>query len=230
MPGEEKFAKTRRDVWYITRSYVVRRDDADQLFAWAKDQDFMGRWMPDPTEFRHVFLREIPTSVAYSDEYGAANEDRWCLISDKQNKSTNFQVMRTTEEYIWEGTGFDCSVNEGVRVNLPARELMEGMELTHGVSPGRFEDSNGDVVALDPSVAENGPQVLLVKKASLLRFLREKNYELISIVMGEKLLIGDLGGGRGFPGRREMGGALRMRANGQLEGSTYTKVLPPRPA
>jgi len=203
-PGEEKFSKTRRDVWYIARSYVVKQDYADDLFAWAKEQDFMGRWMPDPSELHRVFLREFPISAAYSDGYGAANEDRWVAVSDKERRSTNFQIMRTTEEYTWEGSGFDCSVNEGgVRVNLPARELVEGMKLVHGVSPGRFEDSTGDVVALDPSVTEKGPSVLLIKKAPLLEFLRKKNYELVWVVVGEKLLIGDISGGRAFPGRLE---------------------------
>lgn len=56
-----------------------------------------------------------------------------------------------------------------------------------------------------------------VRKAPFLKFLREKNYELLWVIVGEKLLIGALSGGRTFPGRLEMGGAFRLRASGKIE-------------
>ncbi|TAK43185.1 MAG: hypothetical protein EPO27_15590 [Betaproteobacteria bacterium] len=226
-PGEERFSKTRRDVWYIARSYIVRRKDADDLLAWGMKQDFMGRWMPDPTELRHVFLREIPRSIAYREEFDAGSADRWVEITDKQRKATKFQVLRTSEEYMWEGSGFDCSVDQGgVRVNMPSRELIEGMRFVHGAWSDRFVDAKGELVVLDPAVAEKGPSVLLIKKAPFLQFLRENDYELFWIVLGEKLLIGG-GAGRGFPGRLEMGGAFRLKVNGKIDGGSYTKHLPP---
>jgi len=231
MPGEDEFTKIRRDVWYILRSYIAERDKADRLIAWAKRQDFMGRWMPEPIELRDVFLKEIPDCMSYVDGHGPKSIDRWIKVRDKQGKSTKFRLMRTTEEYIWEGSGFDCSVSEaGVHVNLPARELIEGMKFLHSALPDRFEDSNGQVTVIDPSVAEKGPSMLLARKGPFLKFLRENNYELLWVIIGEKLLVGGTSVGRAFPGRLEIGGAFRLRANGTIEGATYAKHLPPTTA
>lgn len=227
VPGEEKFDKIRRDVWYVLRSYIVERKEAGRMFAWAKKQDFMGRWMPDPLELRDIFLREFPFTPVYQAEYDVLNKKRWMKVEDKERKVTDFKVMRTTEEYHWEGSGFDCSLEEGMYIHFPAKELVRGMNLKHSKEAGKFINEEGDVVAQDPSVAEAGSGVLLVKEKALLKFLKKNNYEIIWAVMGEKLLLGTMGGGEGFLGRLEMGGAFRMKANGKLAGKTYTKILAP---
>lgn len=100
------------------------------------------------------------------------------------------------------------------------------MKLSQSKVTGTFVNKAGDVIAQDPSVTNTGSGVLLVKKKALLDFLRENDYDVIWAIMGEKLLLGTNGGGSGFKGRLEMGGAFRMRANGKLEGKSYTKVLP----
>jgi len=227
-PGQEKFEKIRRDVWYITRSYVVKQQDGDAVISWAKEQDFMGRWMPDPLGLRGIFLKEIPGSLAYRTEYEKHERGPWVSLDDKQRKNTGFSVLPTTEEYIWEGSGFDCSVDDGITLRIPAREIVRLMELTQSGGAGNFRDKNGEIVAMDPSAQENGPPVLLVKKKAFMEFLKKNAYELLWTVMGEKLLIG--GDSSDFLGRLEMGGAFRMKQDGKLEGSTYTKVLPPRPS
>lgn len=225
--GEDdtKFDKIRRDVWYIARSYVVKRSDGDEIFKWAKKQDFMGRWMPDPMEMRNIFLGEFPHSVAFQSEYNPSEKARWITIPNKKNGPTDFKALPTTEEYHWEGSSFDCSLEEGVMMHFPSKEIIKGMRLKQGKNTGTFVDSTGEVVAQDPSVANTGSGVLLVKRKPLLEYLKKNDYQIIWVVMGEKLLLGGSGGGSGFLGRLEMGGAFRMKAIGKLEGKAYTKVL-----
>jgi hypothetical protein len=226
-PGEEKFEKIRRDVWYMAHSYLVKKEQAEDIIRWAKEQDFMGRWMPASWERHGILLKEFPFSLAYTTEHGAPDGERWAAVDDKQRKPTGFEVMRTTEQYSWEGSGLDCSVDEGIRVLLPAREIVSAMGLTQSSEPGKFVDKTGEVIAIDPSVLERGPSVLLIKKEPFLRFLKKNGYELIWTLLGEKLLIGTISGGRGFLGRLEMGGAYRMKTDGRMSGKPYTKVLPP---
>ncbi len=38
---------TQRNIWYMLRSYIVRKCDANAVFEWAISQDFAGRWMPE---------------------------------------------------------------------------------------------------------------------------------------------------------------------------------------
>lgn len=227
VPGEKEFSKIRRDVWYIIRSYVVKRKKSDEMFAWAKKQDFMGRWMPDPLEVRDTYLREIPFSSAYRTEYNPLNRNRWSEIKNKTNKSTGFKVIRTSEEYHWDGREFDCSLDEGVSIAIPSKELIKGMNLKQLKEPGGFASDNGKLVSQDPSVIDNGSEGLLVKKDALLEFLKKKNYEIIWAIIGEKSLLGTMGSGDGFLGRLEMGGAFRLKSNGKLSGKTYTKFIDP---
>jgi len=227
VPGDDKFDKIRREVWYILRSYIVKKKEANRMFAWAKRQDFMGRWMPDPLELRSIFLREIPTSIAYETEYNTSDKKRWITVEDKERKITPFRVMRTTEEYHWEASGFDCSLDEGMNISIPSKEIIKGMNLQQSKEAGVFINKKSEVVTLDPSVASPGSGVLLIKKKRLLEFLKKNGYEIIWAVMGEKLLLGTMGGGDGFLGRLEMGGAFRMGASSKLIGKSYTKILPP---
>ncbi|KKS38086.1 MAG: hypothetical protein UV01_C0005G0011 [Parcubacteria group bacterium GW2011_GWA2_42_14] len=227
VPGEEKFDKIRRDVWYILRSYIVKKKEVNRMFAWAKKQDFMGRWMPDPLELRSLFLREIPNSIAYQNEYNVSNKKRWIKVEDKERKITPFNVIKTTEEYHWEGSGFDCSLEEGLAIHIPAKELIKGMNIHQSKESGKFINKKGEVVAQDPSVADAGSGALIIKKKPLIEFLKKNGYEIIWAVIGEKLLLGTMGSGEGFLGRLEMGGAFRMKVDGKLVGKTYTNVLPP---
>jgi hypothetical protein len=116
-------------------------------------------------------------------------------------------------------------VDDGIRISLPSKDLVKAMGLMHSREPGKFIGEGGETVALDPSIAEPGPGVFLVKKTALQDFLRKSNSEIIWAIIGEKLLIG--GSDRRFLGRLEMGGAFKMRADSKLEGKTYTNPLSP---
>jgi hypothetical protein len=222
-PGEERFAfdTTQRDLWYIVRSYLVRQADALTTFAWAKQQDFMGRWMPDPLETQHVFLREFPRAPAYRDQHDRKNRRRWKTVEGLKGPGGSIPLLSTTETYVWEG-GTDGSL----RIRVPAHEVVKGLRMTHGVIPGTFVDKVGTTIAQDPSLHEPGPEALLVKRESFLQFLRREKLALLWVVSGEKRLLG-LMKQRGFPGRLEMGGAFRMTADGKIDGKTYAKWWPP---
>ena len=164
---------------------------------------------------------------SYKSEYNPTNRKRWVRLEDKKHKKTEFKIMQTTEEYLWEGGGRDCSIDEGININVPSRELIRGMGITHSQDVSKFINKNSELVAMDPSVEEQGPSVLLFNKKPFLEFLKKNYYEIIWAIMGEKLLLGTSGGGPDFLGRLEMRGAFRMSSNGKIQGKTYTKKLPP---
>jgi hypothetical protein len=58
---------------------------------------------------------------------------------------------------------------------------------------GRFKDSSGKIVAMDPSFEQSGPSMLLIQKGEFLTFLEENNLAVIWTINGEKLIAG---GGR----------------------------------
>ena len=54
--AEDDFAIPRRDLWYMLKSYLVKKSDIQRVFDWAKTQNFHGRWMPESHELIGVFL------------------------------------------------------------------------------------------------------------------------------------------------------------------------------
>lgn len=223
LPGREKFESTRRDVWYTVDSYLVKRNRGRATYNWARKQNFMGRWMPDSLEVRSLFLREIPDSLAYRTEH--SSKSLWADVNDRRREATGLRLLPTVQGYGWEG-GVDASVDDGLNVKIPSIEILERMRLRHSAKVGEFVNEGGEIIAVDPSVQEGGASKLLVKKEPFLKFLRDSDYEVLWVVVGEKLLIGGNMSGRDFPGRLEMGGAIWINAAGRIQRSAYTNHLP----
>ncbi len=66
-PGEKRFEKKRRNLWYILRCYLVKKIDSIKLLKWAKKQSWKGMWMPDSEREYNIFLGEFSWSSAFKD-------------------------------------------------------------------------------------------------------------------------------------------------------------------
>jgi hypothetical protein len=53
------------------------------------------------------------------------------------------------------------------------------MKLSFTEMDGKLKNENGTIIAMDPSVSEKGPSVLLVKKQEFLKFLQQEKLEVI---------------------------------------------------
>jgi hypothetical protein len=126
-PEEERFDVPRREIWYILKSYVVRRSDIEEVFDWAKEQNFMGRWMPESLDLHDVYLGELFWSPAYDHRHSAYHGyEGW---TRGREDVVPKDILATAEEYVWE-PGFDCSM-EGLSINvyLPCDWIAERMHL-----------------------------------------------------------------------------------------------------
>lgn len=224
-PGQEKYNKISREVWYIVLSYLVPRKDSQSFFAWAKKQNFMGRWMPEGFEVREVCLREFPYHLAYRDQYNEKNEKmRWREVNDgdRTSKKTKFKVVPTYEDYSAEFSGFDCSGDEAFGLMLPSKEVCDLMDLSSCDEDGVYMQDD-EVAALDPRT-QGEPRGLVTDESKLQQTLHENDLDLFWVVIGEKVILGGLGN---FMGRLEVGGVHRLRQDGKIDSHTYTKYLPP---
>lgn len=224
-PGQEKYNKITRELWYMTQGYLVPRKDATEFFAWAKKQDFMGRWMPEGLEVREVYLREFPYHLAYRDLYNEKKEEfRWKEVrnGDRSSEKTRFKVIPTDEDYSSEFSGFDCSSDESFGLILPSKEICELLELTPSDEDGVYMQGK-EVAAFDP-IIRGQARGLSVDKLKLQKALAENDLELFWVAIGEKLILGGMGN---FAGRLEMGGVHWLKSNGKIDSHTYNKYLPP---
>jgi len=221
-PGEEEYELPKRTLWYMVKSYLVRATDKDKVFKWAKRQHFMGRWMPESHEFYNVYLGEYPWASAFLYHYTAYyHHDGW--TDGARGRKIPAKILVTDDQYLSSGSSRDCSTNEAIRVQLPAKFIVDGMELTQDYVDGRFFDKDGDLVAFDPKVFDdNAPSCILIKKDKLVDFLKGKNYALFWTLLGEKNIIGERTIGQPL-GWLEINGAFTLDNKDQIIGSTRNK-------
>jgi hypothetical protein len=163
-PEEERFEKERREIWNLARCYLVRRKNFQQVFRWAKRQNFMGRWMPENHELWRVFLGEFPWAPAFRfQDQPYYSRDGWTRGRDNNIPAP---ILSTVDEYLGESSSRDCSVHDTIHVTLPSKFIVEGMGLNWNGSEGNFFDSEGQLVAVDPSVRGAGPRALLIRETT----------------------------------------------------------------
>lgn len=221
-PGQDRYSIPRRQIWYMLKSYFVRKRDVNRLYTWAIKQRFMGRWMPESHYPTDVFLGEFfwAPSFMYYDKPTRSRRD-WIEGEDSR---IPMPILITTDQYFQE-TGYDCSLEESAQVMLPAKQIVESMRLTWNGTEGHWFDSAGHLVAYDPAVHHDGPHCLLFEQSRLRKFLNDNNLDILWTVLGEKRMIG--GNGRGnSAGFSEISGAYsltRTAIKGKINFKHYKK-------
>lgn len=217
-PEQKKYDVPTRTLWYMIKSYLVKKQHRDKVFRWAKLQSFIGRWMPESHGFYHVYLGEYPWAPAFLYHYiPYFHHDGW--TDGARDKKIPAKILVTDDEYLSSGSSIDCSTNEAIRVKLPAKYIVDEMKLVQKYTDGRFFDNKSDLVAIDPSVFDkNMPSQILMRKDKLWAFLKRKEYAVVWTLLGEKNMMG--GGAIGQPlGWLEIDGAYTLSNKNQIIGA-----------
>ncbi|WP_347252486.1 AVAST type 2 anti-phage system protein Avs2, partial [Legionella sp.] len=175
-PEYEKYNLPTRRLWYMIKGYLINREDKDKIIDWAKRQNFMERWMPEAHEFYRVYLGEYPWASAFLYHYVPYyNHDEW--TNNTLEKKIPAKVLTLDDQYVSSGSHIDCSTSESISVKLPAKFIIDEMNLVQKFMDGRFFDTDGDLVAFDPNVfSEYMPRSVLIRKDKLRNFLQSRRY------------------------------------------------------
>jgi len=215
-PEKERYEVPTRTIWYKIRSYIVRKPDMDELFEWAMEQDFTNGGMPEPHDAYGLFLGEFFWSPAYQHYLSEnSNEKEW---TRGYRKYVPKEILVTSIGYCREYGGYDCSLDDGIYINLPSGWLVQQMDLRWNGNEGHFYDKENNVVAFDPSVMTPGPGALLINRGTFLKFLNDNEYDILWVVTGRKDIIGEMMRDQ-WKGRLELSGAYRI-----LDGNIYGKM------
>lgn len=213
--GEERSGDLSRTLWYVLRSSLVKKEDMEEAFEWASRRKSVGNFMPDAQHLHEAFLGEFYWAPAYSfHNVPYYNHPGWAHVDDDLTK----ELHATTETYLRESSTYDCSIDEGYSINLPVKLIADGMGLNWRGVEGNHYNQRGELIAFDPSVREDGPSALLVKKKEFEEFLEANGYDIVWTVYGEKYQYTGSPGSEGWYGRLEIDGAFRMQ-DGLLLGS-----------
>lgn len=219
-PEHKKYDIPVREVWYMVKSYIVKKNDVKKFFEWAKEHDFMGRWMPESNSFYETFLGEYPNSVAFEDLRGDYNI--WTK-SGRGSEDIPVPVVVTDDSYLNEFT-LDCSHSGSVSVKLPCKWLINKMKLHHKYLDGRFYDKQDNLTTITTSIFEESfPSALLIDKKAIIEYLNKNGNAIFWTLLGEKQLIGGSHSIDDFVGRLEISGAYALNMKGKVVGNCNAK-------
>jgi hypothetical protein len=193
------------------RSYIVRKRDLDKVFEWSINNDLMDIGIPRSHELYRVFLGEFYWSPAFEfHNISYYHHAGWTRGSDNRIPK---EVLVSADQYHQERSGYDCSIDDNIRIYLPAKWLADNMSLQWKGIEGQFFDQQGNLIAFDPSVKTTGPRALLVNRDALIRFLHDKGYDILWTVVGEKMVLNGSSSLDKRIGRLEIRGAYRILKN-----------------
>ena len=167
-------------MWLLVRSYLVPRRAFQDFAAWARRQDWFGRWMPEGPQISQVFLGEwplLPAAGDYADEL--AHIERRTGADDP----APVEVAPTGATY--NGIEGD-SLLDAVSHDVPGRRLMVRQGLRRHADSLQFDDTSGRPAAFDPSASERGASALLHDEELLRELIDDDDSSVVWTILGEK--------------------------------------------
>lgn len=223
---EDPFENNRRDIWIGTTGYFVRKTDTNEFMEWAVSVHFWGRWMPEPPELHEVFLGEYAWSPAYAHLHGDhLDGGDWIGMNEIDLKECPVRFQVASTKHRSSSGGFDCSIDEGFSLGLPIPQLIDHLGLRWSGQDAGYFDTDGNLVAFDPTAKEPGPDATLIREDSMRKYLDDLDLDLCWIVVGEKNVTGgdaiDV-----YHGRLKISGAYRLTEDGP---KGFINVIPESP-
>lgn len=216
-PEQEKYNLPTRRLWYMLKSYLVHAKDKNEIFKWAKQQNFKGRWMPESHDFYNVYLGEYYWAPAFLYYYTSIYQDEGWTDKIRDN-SIPSRILVTDEHYNSSGLSRDCSTNESINIKLSAKFIVDKMNLDQTLTDGKFFDKNGELITFDPGIFDaNMSRCIFIRKNKMIHFLKNNGYALFWTLLGEKNIIGGYSIGRQF-GRLEINGAYTLSKKNKIIG------------
>lgn len=168
-----------------------------------------------------IFAREYYTGVAYKDL--SPNKKSHDLKIPICIQETKFQAYIPFEYYFWNGS-YDYSKEDKISYFIPSSLLFNNMGMRFSSIDGKFNDPEGNLLCFDPSIYQEGPRSLLVKKSNFLNFLKTTKLNAVWLINGKKEQISENHNRRDFSYLDISG--LYYLENGNVEGKIFTKFIP----
>ncbi len=176
-----------KDIWIKLRSYIVKKDDFDTLFQWIKEKNFMENMMPSNDYPENVFLGEYYWSPAFNDKnitwFGRGE---WEDIGDE---NISWKILPTADKYHNSSSKDSSIIGISIELFLLHDWLVKNMKLRWNVENYEYIDENHNKVAFNPLYNFESPQIILIKKEELLKFLDNNNLTIFWILYGQKKII-----------------------------------------
>ena len=159
-----------------------------------KSTDFSERRIPESPNIypAEMYLGEYGWSPAFEEFTKSYESSRKARIWVNTEPDASSAVQPVAIGYNAESNTFDGSIENSYRLRLPNADYVAGNALNWSGNGANFINNQGEVVAFDPTVYEDGPGVLLLREDVLLDYLTKEELGLCWEVIVEKLIVGDI--------------------------------------
>ncbi len=212
-------APRRRDIWSHIKGWLVDSGDAGGLIDFLGTKSLMGNWMPEGREVIDAgYIAELPWAEA-TQQYPA----KWAPVEPRRSEAApGFEVYPTWMTYLWEGSVWDCSIDNSVRAVLPAPLLTELGGLRWEPGTQNWVDHKGSVVAQYREAKEERHSLVLVRESWLRKLLKANGWHLVVGWLGEKTLFS-----RDWISPRIIGGSwTEINGLASFDGETWSFIGP----
>lgn len=174
-------SKRERDVFFLQFSWLVPRGQGTALYNFIEREGLSGRWMPDTRRTHHQYLGETSSApIAASAETYLDDHDIPSKLRD-----SGIRPRPAVEQYLWEGSALDCSIDESIDFYTPTPELLGS---ARWVGHQAAWSDHGRIVArsIELPEAENAQDVLLVDAEWLAGRLRALEADMVIGTLSER--------------------------------------------
>ncbi|MGZ0152947.1 hypothetical protein ACXJJ3_38220 [Kribbella sp. WER1] len=156
------------NIWMRTHSYLVASGHVPALRAWARGQDYDGRWVPEHPEIGSRLLATFPSSPDWDVDPGAVD----------------LPIALHWANYGYTGTGTTRDTSGAVSGYVPSRLLADALGLAHG-NDFAWPDCEGRPAVFDPTAGMSGVGALVMRR-DLTAALARAGYTLFWTVLIRK--------------------------------------------
>lgn len=174
-------SKRERDIFFLQFSWLVPRGQGAQLYEFIEKEGLSGRWMPDTRRMHHQYLGETASApIVSTAEVELDDHDIPSKLRD-----ADIRPRPAVEQYLWEGTTLDCSIDESVDFYVPTPELL-GPARWMGHCAAWSVDGRVVARAIEFPDGEDRQDALLVDAEWLTARLRDLNADMVIGTLSER--------------------------------------------
>lgn len=163
--------------------FFVKVHDMEQFVAWAKKQNFYGRWLPETNGMTDFLWNEYPWADSFKSVF---NEDD--LKFDKYDLQMEPMIRSYVGQLQENYGGIPDDEYKMTTAYMPNPDVMEKLGL-HVAERGVVKDKTNGIV----SFVLNGQDIpyhgLLIRKDALMAYLKQTSQAFVSCMCGEKSTI-----------------------------------------
>lgn len=171
------------DGWFRINSVLISKGDYDSLAKGVETKPLCDPHIVNAPSTQHQgFLGEYSWHPQYRHISG------WREPDEIFKNLIVVKHLIPFANYKWENSGGDYSLNSSLNFPMPAKELIQDMQLVRPPGQWGIWESGGQRAFYDPSLQNYGPSYALMRTEILQKWLEDNDMEIVWLIGGEKLM------------------------------------------